>query len=105
MRSALDQAQRSRTDVEQKMQMQEDQHNSVLQRKIAGSVGPLFSSYRADTCPEVEIAAPIFAEMISEIEQDVDVILLETVPHQPIENDEELNRFLAAAPLEEKDYD
>lgn len=34
-----------------------------------------------------------------------DVILLETVPHQPIENDEELNRFLAAAPLEEKDYD
>ena len=34
-----------------------------------------------------------------------DVILLESNPHQPIEDDEELNRYLTAAPVEEKDYD
>ena len=34
-----------------------------------------------------------------------DVILLESDPHQPIDDDENLNRFLAEATVEEKDYD
>ncbi len=34
-----------------------------------------------------------------------DVILLESNPHQPIDDDDELNRFLTESPMEEKAYD
>ncbi len=38
-------------------------------------------------------------------ERNFDVILLECDPHAAIDDDEALNQFLTAAPVEEKDYD
>lgn len=34
-----------------------------------------------------------------------DLILLESDPHNPIDDDEQLNHFLSSAPVEEKDYE
>lgn len=37
--------------------------------------------------------------------QPFDLILLESDPHNPIDDDEQLNQFLSSAPVEEKDYE
>lgn len=37
--------------------------------------------------------------------QPFDLILLESDPHSPIDDDEQLNNYLNSAPVEEKDYD
>ena len=47
---------------------------------IAGSVGPLGASYRADLHPDVETATALYAEVARHIAPRVDVLLFETLP-------------------------
>ncbi|MBZ8118490.1 homocysteine S-methyltransferase family protein [Roseovarius sp. LXJ103] len=47
--------------------------------RIAGALGPLGGSYRPDISPSVEVAAPVFAELVEIMGARVDLILIETV--------------------------
>lgn len=47
--------------------------------RIAGAVGPLGASYRADVHPELEAAIPLYAEIVEVIAPRVDLILFETI--------------------------
>lgn len=47
--------------------------------RIAGSLGPLVASYRPDTVPEVEEAAPKYAEIATLLAPGVDLFLAETM--------------------------
>lgn len=53
-----------------------DAHGSGL---IAGSLGPLGASYRADLAPPPEEAAEIYAEEVALLAPEVDFFILETV--------------------------
>jgi homocysteine S-methyltransferase len=64
-RVALDQARRAR-----------DAHGAGL---VAGSIGPLGASYRADLHPDPETATPLYAEKLGLMVPGVDLILCETV--------------------------
>ena len=48
--------------------------------RVAGSIGPLSASYRADLHPEAEIAIPLYAELAKLLEPGSDVLLFETIP-------------------------
>lgn len=48
--------------------------------RVAGSVGPLGASYRADLHPDLETAVPLYAEIAKALAPGVDVLLFETVP-------------------------
>lgn len=48
--------------------------------KIAGSIGPLGASYRADLHPDVATATPIYAEVARILAHSVDILLFETIP-------------------------
>lgn len=48
-------------------------------KRVAGSIGPLVASYRADVMPDHDVAVELFGEVASQIGADVDVILCETV--------------------------
>ena len=48
--------------------------------RVAGSVGPLAASYRADLHPEAEIAIPLYTEVAQVLAPGVDVLLFETIP-------------------------
>ncbi len=48
--------------------------------RVAGSIGPLVASYRADLHPISEFAVPQFAEVAKLLAPRVDIILFETVP-------------------------
>jgi len=50
------------------------------QSRVAGSIGPLGASYRADLHPNDEIAIPLFAELAHLLAPHVDVLLFESVP-------------------------
>ncbi len=47
--------------------------------RIAGSLGPLGASYRADLGADPATAAPLFAEVIAHMQGRVDLLLIETV--------------------------
>jgi homocysteine S-methyltransferase len=47
--------------------------------RIAGSLGPLGASYRADLGADPATAAPLFAEIIAQMQGRVDLLLIETV--------------------------
>lgn len=47
--------------------------------RIAGSLGPLGASYRADLGADPATAAPLFAELIAQMQGRVDLLLIETV--------------------------
>ncbi|MCB1366221.1 MAG: homocysteine S-methyltransferase family protein [Rhodobacteraceae bacterium] len=47
--------------------------------RIAGSIGPLGASYRADVVPVPEIAAPLIAEVAGLLAPQVDLLICETV--------------------------
>jgi S-methylmethionine-dependent homocysteine/selenocysteine methylase len=47
--------------------------------RVAGSIGPLVASYRADVTPPYEFAVPKFEEVSRLLGADVDLILCETV--------------------------
>lgn len=47
--------------------------------RIAGSIGPLGASYRADVVPVPEIAAPLIAEVAELLAPHVDLLICETV--------------------------
>jgi homocysteine S-methyltransferase len=47
--------------------------------RVAGSIGPLVSTYRPETHPAYEMAVPLYAEMVAQIAPRVDLILCETV--------------------------
>ncbi|MEC3860846.1 homocysteine S-methyltransferase family protein [Mesobacterium sp. TK19101] len=47
--------------------------------RIAGSIGPLGASYRADKHPPDEVAIPLYAERIALMQNTVDLIVFETV--------------------------
>ena len=51
-------------------------HGSGL---IAGSIGPLGATYRADVHPPHDIAVPLYAECAARMADRVDLIILETV--------------------------
>jgi len=46
---------------------------------IAGAIGPLGASYRADKHPEDAVAVPLYAERIALMQDAVDLIIFETV--------------------------
>ncbi len=48
--------------------------------RVAGSIGPLGASYRADVHPEEEVAIPLYAEIADLLAPRVDILLFETVP-------------------------
>lgn len=48
--------------------------------RIAGSIGPLGASYRADLLPDHDVAVVEFAEVAKLLAPHVDVLLYETVP-------------------------
>ncbi|MEM9968266.1 MAG: homocysteine S-methyltransferase family protein [Pseudomonadota bacterium] len=48
--------------------------------RIAGSIGPLGASYRADLLPDHDEAVALFAEAVELLAPNVDVLLFETVP-------------------------
>ena len=48
--------------------------------KIAGSIGPLGASYRADMQPDLETATTLYAEIAGLLAPDVDYLLFETIP-------------------------
>ena len=48
--------------------------------RIAGSIGPLKASYRADLHPDFDEAVPIYAETAALLAPRVDVLLFETIP-------------------------
>lgn len=48
--------------------------------RIAGAIGPLGASYRADIHPPFDEAVPLYAEVVDRLAPHVDVILFETVP-------------------------
>lgn len=47
--------------------------------RIAGSLGPLVASYRPETCPPPEEAAPLYAEIVGRIWPRCDLLIAETV--------------------------
>ena len=58
-----------------------DQAETVRDRsRIAGSIGPLGASYRADLHPAFDEAVPLYAEIAQFLAPRVDIILFETVP-------------------------
>ena len=48
--------------------------------KVAGSIGPLKASYRADLHPDEATAVPIYAEIAKLLAPRVDMLLFETIP-------------------------
>ncbi len=46
--------------------------------RIAGALGPLGASYRPDICPAPEVAAPLYAELVTMMDARVDLFLIET---------------------------
>lgn len=48
-------------------------------KRIAGAIGPLGASYRADVMPEHDVAVGLFAEVAAVLGPHVDLILCETV--------------------------
>lgn len=55
--------------------------SSVRKRsRLAGSVGPLGASYRADLHPETSVAVPIYAEVARHLAKGCDLLLFETIP-------------------------
>ncbi len=50
------------------------------QGRVAGSIGPLGASYRADLLPEHEVAVALFAEIAGLLAPRVDLLLFETIP-------------------------
>ena len=48
--------------------------------RVAGSIGPLGASYRADVHPDFETAVPLYAEIAQGLAPGVDLLLFETVP-------------------------
>ncbi len=48
--------------------------------RIAGSIGPLSASYRADLHPVAETATPLYAEVAALLAPGVDILLFETIP-------------------------
>jgi homocysteine S-methyltransferase len=48
--------------------------------RIAGSIGPLGASYRADVHPDHAEAVPLYAEIAHALAPRVDVLLFETIP-------------------------
>ena len=48
--------------------------------RVAGSIGPIGASYRADLYPDLETATDIYAEVAQHIAPRVDMLLFETVP-------------------------
>lgn len=58
-----------------------DEADSVRARcRIAGGIGPLGASYRADLLPEHDQATALFAEVAQMLAPRVDLLLFETVP-------------------------
>ena len=58
-----------------------DEVETVRQRgQVAGSIGPLRASYRADLHPAFDEALPLYAEVAQLIAPRVDVLLFETIP-------------------------
>ncbi|MGH1576865.1 homocysteine S-methyltransferase family protein [Planktotalea sp.] len=47
--------------------------------RIAGSIGPLGASYRADIHPSADIAIPLYAEIAAGFKGKVDLVICETV--------------------------
>ncbi len=47
--------------------------------RIAGSIGPLGASYRADIHPNADIAIPLYAEIAAGLKGKVDLVICETV--------------------------
>lgn len=47
--------------------------------RVAGSIGPLFASYRPDICPPADEAAALYAEPVAALKDHVDLFLIETV--------------------------
>ncbi|MDA9612158.1 homocysteine S-methyltransferase family protein, partial [OM182 bacterium] len=47
--------------------------------RVAGSVGPLFASYRPDICPPAEEAAMLYAEVVEALSLRADLLLIETM--------------------------
>ncbi|QIE45620.1 homocysteine S-methyltransferase family protein [Pseudohalocynthiibacter aestuariivivens] len=47
--------------------------------RIAASLGPLGASYRPDICPPVDVAAPLYAELVALMRARVDLFIIETV--------------------------
>ena len=47
--------------------------------RVAGSIGPLFASYRPDICPPAAEAAQRYAEPVALMKDRVDVLLIETM--------------------------
>ncbi len=47
--------------------------------RVAGSIGPLGASYRADLHPDIETATPLYAEIAGVLAPRVDVLLFETI--------------------------
>ncbi len=48
--------------------------------RIAGSIGPLGASYRADLLPAHDEAVQLFAEIATHLAPGVDILLFETIP-------------------------
>ena len=48
--------------------------------RVAGSIGPLGASYRADIHPDLDEAVPLYAEIAEALAPKVDVLLFETIP-------------------------
>jgi len=46
---------------------------------VAGSLGPLGFSYQPDKCPEIDIAAPIYEQLVRQQQDFVDFHILETM--------------------------
>ncbi|SLN29432.1 Homocysteine S-methyltransferase [Roseovarius litorisediminis] len=47
--------------------------------RIAGALGPLGASYRVDVCPEPDMAAGLFSEIVTMMDHRVDLFVIETV--------------------------
>jgi homocysteine S-methyltransferase len=47
--------------------------------RVAGSIGPLFASYRPDICPPADEAAALYAAPVAAMRDDVDLFIIETV--------------------------
>ena len=48
-------------------------------QRIAGSIGPLVASYRPEIHPDLNTAAPLYADMAKQLARDVDFLICETV--------------------------
>ncbi|WP_421905177.1 homocysteine S-methyltransferase family protein [Mameliella sp.] len=58
-----------------------DEAGAVRDRgRIAGSIGPLGASYRADLHPDEADAIPLYAEVAKILAPSVDLLLFETIP-------------------------